>query len=101
RGPAAGSSQREVLPPRIHSIRSCHWRHEALFGQAPKHLIERSRRRVEPATGLFLHVLADRVSVRWALAEREEDVKGQIGERLRGLFIRHAPLDETGAGLVG
>ena len=52
-------------------------------------LIERPSARVEPATRLRRDVLPDYVSVRRSNAERNQDVKRQIGERPVSSYIIH------------
>jgi hypothetical protein len=43
-------------------------------------LVQRAGAGVEPTTGLLFYVLSDRVSVGRSIAQRDEDVKRQIGQ---------------------
>src|SRR5262245_22291957 len=79
-GAAPEPGDGEVLPPRIHLAWCGDRRHEALLGQSPQGLVERAGRRIQPSTRFLLDALADGVAVRWAIAERQQDVKRQLAE---------------------
>jgi hypothetical protein len=55
-------------------------------------LIERTGARVQPTTRLLRYVLPDRVSMRGSIAQGDEDVKGQIGQRpaMKYVIVCHA-----------
>ena len=95
-GSSSFSRQREVLAARIDRVGAVLRRDQPFIREPPQRLVEGAGRRVEPAAGLRLDVLADGVAVGGPVAERQQDVEGQIRERA-WLGMRHVGrLDGTG-----
>src|SRR5688572_24072656 len=70
----------EVLPSRIHVAGRSGRCDQGVLGQSPQRLVERAGRRIQASTGFLLDPLADGVAVRGSVAERQQDVKRQLGE---------------------
>src|SRR4051812_43146425 len=88
-GAASLWREREVLAPWIGRVGTVLRRDQPLVGESAPGLIKRAGGRVEAAARLCLDVPADRIAVRGAVAEGEQDVEREIGESRRG-SIRHA-----------
>src|SRR5262249_51786190 len=91
RGAPSLRRQRKVLAPRVDIAWAVSRDDQPLVGQPAQRLIEGAGRRVEPAAGLRLDMLADGVAMRGTVAEGQQDVEGEIGERRSG-SVRHTLL---------